>query len=891
MPRRIGAYEILGPVARGGAGAVFRARHRETGAVHAVKIVASSVEGEDGARAIARFRREAEILARLDAHPGIVGVHAVGVEGGRPWYAMDLVEGRTLQGTLEADGPMAAADAATLVAKIARAIAHAHRDGVVHRDLKPDNVLLDRARGEPRIVDFGLAFDAFADERLTRTGTFLGTPAFMAPEQVSRRSGSPSWPADEVTPGSGSGEGPVGPSADVYGLGAILYATLTGEPPFDPHRDPLRLAIDVLERRPVAPSRRGDGRPIPEAIDAVTLKALEKRPEDRYATALELAEDLERFIRGDEVTARTTGRLSSALYWWRARRMGWRATALLVGVAITVAAVGLAGLQSLAGPDGAAAIDDLIELEASFDRGGSFDAGQRRRLASLVVQAEGLGPGEARRAAVLDRVAALLDAPPGSETASETARALAALVRTDAAPNGEDARGPIADAVLAERVQRALGRAGRIAELHIILHGAEPAIPIRITWAAAVAQHAATDGAALAPVPLDQAAFDALYRAPGLDPAPAGRLRSRRAERLATLPDRADQALAEMLETQRRHGPLADMTRWPRAFREHAWSELAARLESQSQDPGPLVDLLVRAAVEDADAVPPVAVCARIQSFLVDASQAYGTGDDVSDALFSRLILAAAFLETIGHAPLTTASIRPVWRRASNDGKLARYLEEALRPGPRERNPAVLAILIRLYLSAETQEERDAFGPTVDRLIRAAAATELDRAWLHLQLGRATFERMRYGEAADLLALAYAIDRARPLEQRWPAIASDYALFLCYAADDDENVDLDLGFVTSIALDAARVQEAARPRLDALIAANGLHPWSLEYVRRVIGSLLSVADAAAFRSPRCCELDPGFEVLIDAATALDPDVVSSEHHRRVVANHQRKHGR
>ncbi len=321
--QRFGAYIVDDTIGRGGGGVVFRARHAETGAPYALKVILSSrIEGDDSERAFARFQREAEVLARIDDHPGIVRVHAFGVEKGIPWCAMELVEGRSLADELER-GPLPPRAAAELVATIARAVHHAHGYEVVHRDLKPENVIIE-ASGQPRVVDFGLAFDAAAD-RLTRTGEFLGTPAYMAPEQVSRGTSTES----------------VGAAADVYGTGAILYHVLTGKPPFS-GKETFALIVDVLNEPPVPPSRVREG--CPRELDAVCLKALAKKPERRYATAAELAADLEKWLAGEAVSART-GSLSSIFSPWRwvrtrrARVVAGVAAGILVGI---VASVGIA---------------------------------------------------------------------------------------------------------------------------------------------------------------------------------------------------------------------------------------------------------------------------------------------------------------------------------------------------------------------------------------------------------------------------------------------------------------------------------------------------------------------------------------------------------------------
>ena len=200
---KLGAYDLLDQLGKGAMGAVYRARHLPTGVHRAVKVV--EVDPRDKDLAI-RFKREAEVLARLGGQPNIVRVHDTGVEGKLAFYAMELVPGGSLRSRLE-KGPLDVREACVLGAKIARALAHCHSNGVIHRDLKPENVLVD-AEGEPRLVDFGLVRDLLG-KRLTQTGTFLGTPAYMSPEQMK---GAPAtW------------------ATDVHGLGLVLYEGLTGK--------------------------------------------------------------------------------------------------------------------------------------------------------------------------------------------------------------------------------------------------------------------------------------------------------------------------------------------------------------------------------------------------------------------------------------------------------------------------------------------------------------------------------------------------------------------------------------------------------------------------------------------------------------------------------------
>ena len=281
-PRFVGKYEILGELGRGGMGVVHLARQPDLNRVVAIKrLLRGASASEDD---MARFRAEAASAARL-SHPHIVAVHDVGVERDVPFLVMRYVEGTTLARKL-ADGPLPPRAAATLLAPICRAVAHAHERGVLHRDLKPSNILID-LDGQPLVSDFGLAKRIDLGDELgpTITGAILGSPSYMAPEQASTRRAT------------------VGPPADVYSLGAILYQMLTGRPPFQA-ASPIDTMLMVLEQDPVPP-RVFNPRANPD-LEMVALKCLQKRPENRYPTAAALADDLDAFLLGQPVSARST---------------------------------------------------------------------------------------------------------------------------------------------------------------------------------------------------------------------------------------------------------------------------------------------------------------------------------------------------------------------------------------------------------------------------------------------------------------------------------------------------------------------------------------------------------------------------------------------------------
>ena len=281
LPASFDDYELLEEVGRGGMGIVYRARQKSLDRIVAVKMLLR----RDLATAadLARFRSEAEAAARLD-HPGIVSIFEVGECGGHPFYSMRFIEGTTLAKRLAA-GDVPTREAATILARVAEAVDAAHRGGVLHRDLKPSNILIDAA-GKPHVSDFGLAKRIEADQDVTHTGAILGTPCYMSPEQA-----------------AGS-RGDVGPPSDVWSLGAILYQTLTGRPPFQA-ANPMDTLLAVLESDPPVPRSLDPG--VNRDLEMIALKSLQKPQDLRYASAAALAADLRAFLAGEPVAARSGG--------------------------------------------------------------------------------------------------------------------------------------------------------------------------------------------------------------------------------------------------------------------------------------------------------------------------------------------------------------------------------------------------------------------------------------------------------------------------------------------------------------------------------------------------------------------------------------------------------
>lgn len=308
-PPRVGDYELLSRIAAGGMGVVYKARQASLNRLVALKMISAGLLASP--TEVERFRLEAEAVARLD-HPNIVPIHEVGEHDGRPYYSMKLVDGGPLTERLaHLTGDPGAA--ARLMETVARAVYHAHERGVLHRDLKPANILLDAA-GQPHVTDFGLAKRLQEDCDLTQSGTVLGTPHYMSPEQAAGQ-------CKRLTTAS-----------DVYALGAILYELLTGRPPFVGEGE-ADVRLQVLFTEPVPPSRlRSD---VPRDLETICLKCLRKEPHERYPSALSLADDLGRFQSGQPILARPVS-LRERIWQWARRKPA------VAGLAVSLALVTVA---------------------------------------------------------------------------------------------------------------------------------------------------------------------------------------------------------------------------------------------------------------------------------------------------------------------------------------------------------------------------------------------------------------------------------------------------------------------------------------------------------------------------------------------------------------------
>ncbi|MFO0869117.1 MAG: serine/threonine-protein kinase [Pirellulales bacterium] len=293
IPRTIGPYEILGELGRGGMGAVYKAWHPRLKRVTALKMI---LAGEHASPAqTERFLVEAQAIAKL-VHPGIVQIYEIGQHHGLPYFSLEYVDGKTLSAEV-ARRPLAPERAALITAELAASVAYAHRQGVLHRDIKPGNVLLT-ADGVPKLTDFGLAKRTSDDPSEPRTadGTVLGTPSYMPPEQARGDTAE------------------IGPAADQYSLGALLYHLLTGRPPFVAPRA-VEVVMQVLHQEPVAPRELQPSTPLD--LETICLKALSKEPARRYASCAELEADLRRFLRHEPIVARPVGMVERLWRWCR----------------------------------------------------------------------------------------------------------------------------------------------------------------------------------------------------------------------------------------------------------------------------------------------------------------------------------------------------------------------------------------------------------------------------------------------------------------------------------------------------------------------------------------------------------------------------------------------
>jgi TolB-like protein/predicted Ser/Thr protein kinase/Tfp pilus assembly protein PilF len=302
-----GDYELLEVIGRGGQGVVYRARQKSLNRTVAVKLIGLGHWASDPH--LKRFRREAEAAASLE-HSWIVPIYEVGERDGSCYFSMKLVEGGQLDAVVKRE-PMPIRQAVELIAKVARTVHYAHEHGILHRDIKPGNILLDR-KGEPHLTDFGLARLIETESTVTRTMEVLGTPSYMAPEQAVGNNDA------------------ISSATDVYGLGAVLYQLLTGQPPFagGTTYETIKLLLDTEPRQPRLLNPKID-----RDLSTICLKCIEKDPKRRYFSALAVAEDLERWLKHEPILARHTGILARGKKWVRRNPTSGLLAASLIALA------------------------------------------------------------------------------------------------------------------------------------------------------------------------------------------------------------------------------------------------------------------------------------------------------------------------------------------------------------------------------------------------------------------------------------------------------------------------------------------------------------------------------------------------------------------------------
>jgi tRNA A-37 threonylcarbamoyl transferase component Bud32 len=337
----VAGFEILEELGRGGMGVVYKARQNNLSRLVALKMVLAGAHA--GPDALARFHNEAQAVASLQ-HPDIVQIHDVGQVGGLPYISLEFIDGGSLDRRIESR-PQEPMQAARTIRIVARAIHAAHLRGIIHRDLKPANILLT-ADGRPKITDFGLARRLGDDSDQTRTGTIVGTPDYMAPEQALGQAHD------------------AGPLADQHALGAILYELLTGRPPFRG-----ATAHDTIEQvrtqEPVPPKRLQPK--VPRDLETICLKCLQKEPHRRYPSADALADDLDRFLDGRTIRARPVSAVARLGHWCRRNpRVAVLAAAVLVLV-VTVATTSTVFAARLARARDAAIAAFRDECRKSFE--------------------------------------------------------------------------------------------------------------------------------------------------------------------------------------------------------------------------------------------------------------------------------------------------------------------------------------------------------------------------------------------------------------------------------------------------------------------------------------------------------------------------------------------
>src|SRR5256714_4426174 len=359
----LGDYELLEEIGRGGQGVVFRARQKSLNRTVALKVISL---GQWASKAhLKRFRLEAEAAAHLE-HPGIVPIHEVGERDGQCYFSMKFIEGGQLDEVARRES-MPIRRAVELIANVARTVHYAHEHGILHRDIKPGNILLDH-EGEPHLTDFGLARLVESESSVTQTLEVLGTPSYMAPEQAVGNNA-------QLTS-----------ATDVYGLGAVLYQLLTGHPPFagGTTYETIKLLLDTEPRQPRLLNPKID-----RDLSTICLKCLEKDPQCRYSSSLALAEDLEHWLKHEPIRARRTGIVIRGSKWVRRNRTTAVLAASLIALAATVGVIIWKSTSLPSPPSDGVAVLPFVDLSPAKDQE-YFCDGISEEILGALAKVEGL---------------------------------------------------------------------------------------------------------------------------------------------------------------------------------------------------------------------------------------------------------------------------------------------------------------------------------------------------------------------------------------------------------------------------------------------------------------------------------------------------------------------
>ncbi len=353
--KELGGYIIESELGRGGMGVVYLARQINLNRRVALKML----HGHYGPEELKRFLEEAETAAGLH-HNNIAQIYEVGEHAGVPFFSMEYLESGSLADRLRTKLP-SPHEAANLMISVARALHSAHQRNVIHRDMKPANILMD-PDGVPKVTDFGIAKRLDEDSHLTSTGAVIGTPIYMSPEQAKGNSRH------------------VGPAADVYSLGSILYEMLAGRPPFLPEDSDSAVTLRVLTEDPVTPSRHRQN--IPRDLEIICLKCLEKEPRDRYVSAAAFAEDLRRFVDGESILAKPPNTIVNTTKW--VRRHPWKFIAITTGVIAAFAVIALLANWELYGHQRFEYAKNVMWVNGSLETVTSIDTGSLSHIAAYV---------------------------------------------------------------------------------------------------------------------------------------------------------------------------------------------------------------------------------------------------------------------------------------------------------------------------------------------------------------------------------------------------------------------------------------------------------------------------------------------------------------------------